>query len=89
VPVAYFKLAPALEADHDGIQIKLSIGTLAWLPAIVQTNRLSSTGTAWLLLSILATLGIGFGIYHERVNSVQMIGIILAIVALVLLNHRG
>ena len=33
--------------------------------------------------------GIGFGIYHERVNSVQMIGIVLAVVALVLLNHRG
>jgi drug/metabolite transporter (DMT)-like permease len=65
------------------------LGTLAWLPAIVQTNRLSSTGTAWLLLSILATLGIGFGKNHERVNSVQMIGIVLAIVALVLLNHRG
>ena len=37
------------------------LGTLAWLPAIVQTNRLSSTGTAWLLLSILATLASASG----------------------------
>ena len=65
------------------------LGTLAWLPAIVQTNRLSSTGIAWSLLSILATLGIGFGIFHERLNSVQVVGIVLAIVALILLHHRG
>jgi drug/metabolite transporter (DMT)-like permease len=35
------------------------LGTLSWLPAIVQTKTLSTSGTAWLLLSMLATLGIG------------------------------
>jgi drug/metabolite transporter (DMT)-like permease len=64
------------------------LGTLAWLPAIVRTKELSTTGTGWLLLSMLATLAIGFGIFHEKVNSVQIAGIILAIFALILLNYR-
>ena len=63
-------------------------GTLTWLPAIVRTNQLASTGTGWLLLSMVATLGIGFGIFHEKVNSYQIAGIVLAVVALVLLNHQ-
>lgn len=65
------------------------LGTLAWLPAIVQKKVLSTTGTGWLLLSMLATVGIGFGIFHERVNSFQIAGIVLAAVALILLNHTG
>jgi len=64
------------------------LGTLTWLPAIVRTNQLASTGTGWLLLSMLATLGIGFGIFHEKVNSYQIVGIVLAVIALVLLNHQ-
>jgi len=64
------------------------MGTLTWLPAIVQTNKLATTGTGWLLLSILATLGIGLGVFHEKVNTVQMVGIGLAIVALILLNYQ-
>jgi len=64
------------------------LGSLAWLPAIVRTNQLASTGTAWLLLSMLATLGIGLGIFHEKVSSYQIAGIVLAAIALVLLNHQ-
>lgn len=64
------------------------LGTLAWLPAILRTNQLAATGTAWLLLSMAATLGIGFGIFHERVNSVQIAGIALAALALILLNYQ-
>lgn len=64
------------------------IGTLTWLPAIVQTKKLAATGMAWLLLSIVATLGIGLGVFHERVDHFQMAGIVLAVVALILLNHQ-
>jgi drug/metabolite transporter (DMT)-like permease len=65
------------------------LGSLAWLPAIAKSNQLANTGTAWLLLSMLATLGIGFGIFRERVSGVQIVGIALAIVALILLNHHS
>jgi drug/metabolite transporter (DMT)-like permease len=64
------------------------MGTLTWLPAIMQKNQLSTTGTGWLLLSMLATLGIGFGVFHEHVNSFQILGIALAIFALILLNYQ-
>ena len=64
------------------------LGTLAWLPAIMKTNQLASTGTAWLLLSLMATLAIGLGIFHEKVNSYQVAGIVLAVIALILLNHQ-
>ena len=64
------------------------LGTLAWLPAIVRTNQLASTGTAWLLLSMIATIGIGWGIFHEKLNSLQLVGVVLAGVALVLLNYQ-
>ncbi len=65
------------------------MGTLAWLPAIMQKNQLSTTGTAWLLLSIMATLGIGLLVFHEKVNALQAAGIILAIISLALLNYHN
>jgi drug/metabolite transporter (DMT)-like permease len=65
------------------------LGTLAWLPAIVQTKMLATTGTAWFLLSLLATIAIGIGIFHEKVNSLQIMGICLALLALVLISHEG
>jgi len=87
----YFSKKFAIEPNWKMLLLVCStylMGTLTWLPAIVQTNQLATTGTGWLLLSILATLGIGLGVFHERVNSVQMVGIALAIVALILLNYQ-
>ncbi|HYM75862.1 MAG TPA: hypothetical protein VE377_07775 [Candidatus Dormibacteraeota bacterium] len=81
----------ALRPDWQGLLLVCAaylLGTLTWLPAIVRTNQLASTGTAWLLLSMMATLGIGCGIFHEKLNSVQIVGIVLASVALVLLNYQ-
>jgi drug/metabolite transporter (DMT)-like permease len=87
----YFSKKFASEPDWKMLLLVCSaylLGTLAWLPAIVRTNQLASTGTGWLLLSMMATLGIGVGIFHERLNSYQIAGIALAAVALVLLNHQ-
>jgi drug/metabolite transporter (DMT)-like permease len=81
----------ALRPDWKGLFLVCSaylLGTLTWLPAIVRTNQLASTATGWLLLSMLATLGIGFGIFHEKLNSVQIAGVVLASIALVLLNYQ-
>ncbi len=36
-----------------------SLGTLAWLPAILQKNQLSIVGTIWSVMSLLATVLIG------------------------------
>jgi len=81
----------AIRPGWSGLSLACSmylLGSLAWLPALVRTNQLAATGTAWLLLSMVATLGIGFGVFHERVNSVQTAGIALAALALVLLNYQ-
>ncbi|MGC2472693.1 MAG: hypothetical protein WA485_00040 [Candidatus Sulfotelmatobacter sp.] len=81
----------AIRPDWKGLFVVCSmylLGSLAWLPALIRTNQLAATGTAWLLLSMVATLGIGFGVFHERVNSIQTAGIVLAALALVLLNYQ-
>jgi len=81
----------ALRPDWRGLLMVSSaylVGTLTWLPAITRTNQLATTGTGWLLLSMMATLGIGFGVFHERLNSVQIAGVAMASIALVLLNYQ-
>ena len=64
------------------------LGTLAWLPAILQKNQLSVTGTIWSVLSVLATIGIGILIFKEQLSLLQIIGIILAIIAVGLLSFH-
>lgn len=81
----------AIHPDSKGLLLVCAaylLGTLAWLPAIVRTNQLASTGTAWLLLSMIATLGIGLGVFHEKLNSLQFAGVVLAAFALILLNYE-
>jgi drug/metabolite transporter (DMT)-like permease len=87
----YFSKKFAIRPDGRGLLlvcVAYLLGTLAWLPAIVRTNQLASTGTGWLLLSVIATLGIGLGIFHEKLNSFQIAGVVLAAIALVLLNYQ-
>ena len=62
------------------------IGTLAWLPAILQKNQLSIVGAIWSVLSLLATVLIGLLIFGERLSVVGIIGIITAFVAVFLLS---
>jgi drug/metabolite transporter (DMT)-like permease len=63
-----------------------AIGTFAWLPALLHKNQLAIMGTAWLLLAMVATIGIGFFVFHEHLNGYQIAGVILAFAALVLLS---
>ncbi len=63
-----------------------TLGTLAWLPAIVQRNSLSIAGAIWSVLSLLATVLIGVLIFGEKLSTLGIIGIITAFVAIVLLS---
>jgi spermidine export protein MdtI len=63
-----------------------SFGVLAWLPAILQKNTLSITGTIWSVLSLLTTILIGVLIFKEKLNIVGIVGIITAGVAIILLS---
>jgi hypothetical protein len=88
----YFSKKFALHPDWKGLLLVCSmylLGSLAWLPALFRTNQLAATGTAWLLLSMLATLGIGFGVFHEKISSINAGGIALAAIALMLLNYQN
>ena len=62
------------------------LGTLAWLPAILQKNSLSIVGTMWSVLSLLATVSIGILIFKEKLSMIGIVGIIIAIIAVVLLS---
>lgn len=62
------------------------IGTLAWLPAILQKNQLSIVGAIWSVLSLLATVLIGVLIFGERLSTIGILGVIAAFVAIVLLS---
>lgn len=63
-----------------------SLGTLAWLPAILQRNQLSVVGTIWSVMSLLATVSIGVLMFQEKVNFTAGIGMVFAVVAIVLLS---
>lgn len=62
------------------------LGTLAWLPAILQKNQLSIVGAIWSVMSLLATVLIGVIIFSEKLSILGIIGIIMAMGAIVLLS---
>ncbi len=56
------------------ILVVYSLGVLAWLPAILQMNKLSIVGTIWSVLSLLATVLIGVLIFNEKLSTVGIFG---------------
>lgn len=62
------------------------ISTLLWLPAMLNRNMLSTTGTMWSILSLVATVLIGVLLFGEKLSVIDTIGIITAFVAIVLLS---
>jgi len=63
-----------------------SVGTFAWLPALLHRNQLAIMGTLWLVLATICTVGVGIFLFHEQLNTLQWAGVGLAIVALILLG---
>jgi len=63
-----------------------TLGTLAWLPAILQKNSLSIAGTIWSVLSLFATVLIGVLIFGEKLSATGIIGMILAVMSIILLS---
>jgi len=64
-----------------------ALGTIAWLPAILQKNQLSIVGVIWSVLSLMATVLIGVIIFSEKLNYISIAGILAAIISIVLLTH--
>ncbi len=80
-----FALAPSLSYIILIVAI-YALGTLAWLPAILQRNQLSIVGSIWSVLSLVATVSIGVLIFGEKLNIVGIVGIIFAAIAIALLS---
>lgn len=62
------------------------MGTLLWLPAIIQNNQLSIVGAIWSVMSLLATVLIGVVIFGEHLNLIAVAGIILGFISVFLLS---
>jgi multidrug transporter EmrE-like cation transporter len=68
------------------IVIVYAIGSLAWLPAILQKNSLSVAGAMWSVLTLLFTVMIGVLIFNEHLGLVGTLGVVFAIIAVALLS---
>jgi multidrug transporter EmrE-like cation transporter len=68
------------------IIVVYTLGTLTWLPAILQKNQLSIVGAMWSVLSLLATVLIGVLIFDEHLSLVGILGILFAIISIGLLS---
>ncbi len=62
------------------------LGSLAWLPAILQKNQLSVVGAIWAVLTLVATILIGVVIFNEHLSAVGIVGVCFAIIAVALLS---
>jgi hypothetical protein len=67
-----FALAPSLHYVVI-IVVIYTLGVLAWLPAILQKNQLSIVGSIW-------------SVFREKLNTIGIIGIIFAVIAIALLS---
>jgi drug/metabolite transporter (DMT)-like permease len=68
------------------VVIVYAFGTLSWLPVLLYKNQLAVMGTAWLLLATIATIVIGVLVFHEKISTLQGFGIVMAIIAMFLIN---
>ena len=70
------------------ILLAYCVGTLFWLPAILQRNQLSIVGTMWSVFSLLATVLIGILFFSEKLSLAGFTGIIFAFISIILLSIR-
>jgi drug/metabolite transporter (DMT)-like permease len=57
------------------------IGIICWLPALRMHGQLSALSTVWSVLAIITSVLMGVYLFGEVLETRQIIGIILAIVA--------
>ena len=68
------------------ISIVYAIGTLFWLPAILQKNELSIVGAMWAVMLYVGIVSIGLIIFKETVSSFGILGIILGLISIIFLS---
>ena len=68
------------------ILLAYCVGTLFWLPAIMQKNQLSVVGTIWSVMGLLATILIGVLVFREKLSMTGILGIVFAFISIILLS---
>lgn len=67
--------------------VAYNVGVAAWFPALQQRSHLAIVGTLWSLLSLVATVAIGVGLFQERLDVWQWSGVVLALLAVAILSY--
>ena len=62
------------------------LSAATWLPAIFEKNQLTTTGVIWSVVSLMATIAIGFLVFNEKINLLQAVGLIFGAISVVLLS---
>jgi multidrug transporter EmrE-like cation transporter len=68
------------------LTISYMTGVIFWLPALKQRPELAITGTLWSVITLLITVAMGVFLFGESISSKQILGILFAIAAVVLLS---
>ena len=60
--------------------------TFAWMPLILRTNTLAVTSTIWNIGYFIVSIALGVLVFGEKMSSTQIVGLVFAAVAVVLLS---
>jgi EamA domain-containing membrane protein RarD len=60
--------------------------TFAWMPVILKTNTLAVTSTLWNIGYFVTSIALGVVLFHEKLSPLQIVGIVFAGIAVVLLS---
>jgi len=63
-----------------------SIGSLLWLPALLQHNQIVVMGRIWLLMATAGSMLVGLIAFREHLTPVQWTGVACSLKALALLS---
>lgn len=63
-----------------------ALSSIVWPPAMLHKNKLSTMGTAWLLIATILTLFLGVVVFDEHLSGQQLVGVFLAVVALLFIT---
>ena len=66
--------------------VSYALTTFCWLPALTKHHSLSILGTIWAVMTTLTAVLIGVLIFKESLTTLQIMGIVLAIISIVLLS---
>jgi multidrug transporter EmrE-like cation transporter len=87
----YLSKVWALNQNHRVLVLMVLsyvVSSLAWAPIIRARPQLAMMGMLWMLVATCATLTLGVGVFHEKLEFAQWVGVCLAIVSMMLIGSK-